>query len=154
MTNVLRAVGAVSLLAGLAACSQDQQSDVDSAAGSVASAAQATMSVLNIETGRTVEADRSIADETETFAPNDTIYASVITTGSAEPGTMVSRWTFPDGSVVDQPADSGAVAGRMLFFITKPEGLATGTYKFQVLVDGQEVRSEEVTVQAAADTTQ
>lgn len=149
MTNRFRLIGLAAAMAVVAGCSRDQRASIDSAAGSAEDYARATLSVINIDMGRRAGTDKKITDETETFASTDTIYASVNTSGTVRDGQIKSQWVFPDGSIVDQNAEPVAGDGdaNLLFFITKPEGLAKGKYVFRVLVDGREVRSEEVTVQ-------
>lgn len=147
MTLVLRAGALAAVLAITTACSPEQRESVDTAAGTVESAARSTLAVINVNMGRHAGPDKKIVDETETFSPNDTIYASVNTTGTAREGSVVSKWTFPDSTEVEQRADSASTSGNLLFFIAKPDGLAKGKYIFRVLVDGRAVRSETVTVQ-------
>ena len=132
-----------------AACSTEQRSTIDSAAGAAESSARAALSVINIDLGRQVDAENKIPDDTDTFAPSDTIYASVQTSGTAEEGSsVVGRWTFPDGSIVNQNANEAATsADRLVFFIAKPGGLPTGNYTFQILVNDREVRSKAARVQ-------
>jgi hypothetical protein len=133
MTKELRAAALAAALVAFTACTGEQRDTVDSAAGSAVDAARTTLS-----------------DKTDTFAASDTIYASVHTSGTLKEGSnVVGRWTFADGSVVDEKA-LGAAATKMdrtAFFITKPGGLMKGKYTFRVIVDGNEVRSKEITVQ-------
>jgi hypothetical protein len=141
----------VAIAAVVCACSPDQRDQIDSTAGEVGTLARTAVSVIDVDVGKHLAADRKIADDakSETFMPKDTIYASVHTSGSAKAGEVLARWTFPDGSNIDQRADS-VVAGDnayLAFFIAKPEGLAKGKYTFRVLVNDREVRSKEVTVQ-------
>ena len=145
--HALRASALAAALAITTACNPDQREKVDTAAGTVESVTRGTLAVLKIDMGRHAGPDKKIVDETETFSPKDTIYASVSTTGTAREGSVVSKWMLPDGSEVEQRADGASTAGNLLFFLTKPEGLAKGKYTFRVLVDGREVRSESVTVQ-------
>lgn len=149
MISGFKAAGLAAAIITVAACSAEQRDTIDSAAGAAESYARTSLSVIDVDMGRSAGADKSITNETETFSRSDTIYASVNMSGTAEDGAVVSSWTFPDSSVVDQKADSatGGTDGRLLFFITKPEGLAPGKYTFRVIVDGREVRSKDVTVQ-------
>lgn len=139
-------LGAV--LVGAAACNPEQREQIDSAAGVAETTALAVISIIDVDMGRRLGPDKKITDATETFAPSDTIYASVHTSGVAKEGEIAARWTFPDGSDVSQRADSVApdADGYLAFFITKPEGLAKGKYTFRVLVNDREVRSKDVTV--------
>jgi outer membrane murein-binding lipoprotein Lpp len=155
---MIRAVALAStLVAG--ACSPSQRDTIDSATGTVDSAARAVggevraeVSVLDVDIGKRAEPDNEVDDEVETFAPSDTIYASVQTTGAVRQGAIAAKWTFPDGSILDQQAQpvTGDRSTDLLFFLTKAGGLAPGKYTFRVLVDGKEVRSQDVTVNPAA----
>ena len=150
--NRALAISAAMLVVG---CTDRQQENIDSATGALATDAQqvatdarAELSVLDIDIGKRVGTSHEVDDEIDTFAPKDTIYASVNTTGTVRPGAITSRWIFPDGSTLEAQARP-PVADRdanLLFFLTKPEGLPTGKYTFRVFVDGREVRSQEATV--------
>ena len=148
MNLTTRTCGMAVVLLAAAACNQDQRQSVDSAAGAVGDFAQAQVSVLDVDVGRHAGADRKITESTDTFAPNDSIFASVHTTGAMQDAALSGRWTFPDGSVITQNADSvrGTDNGYYAFFIAKPEGLAKGQYKFEAIVNGTATRSEDVTV--------
>jgi hypothetical protein len=43
-----------------------------------------------------------VTAEQDDFSPRDTIYVSVLTTGSAPSATVTARWTFEDGQVVKE----------------------------------------------------
>lgn len=149
MTLLRRTTRVAAGLILVSACSTEQRGSIDSAAGTAESSARAALSVINIDLGRHVDAENKIPDDTDTFAPSDTIYASVQTSGTAEEGSsVVGRWTFPDGSMVNQNVNEAATsANRLVFFIAKPGGLATGNYTFQILVNDREVRSKAARVQ-------
>jgi hypothetical protein len=139
---------AVSLLLTAAACSQSERAVADSAAGAIESNVGTALAVIDVDMGRHIDAERKISDKTDDFTPNDTIYASVHTSGTATNSPVVGRWTFQDGTVVDEKSDNVTTNGtaRTVFFIAKPTGLPAGKYALHVIVDGKEVRSKEVTV--------
>src|SRR5687767_1809335 len=56
--------------------------------------APGAFSVIDVDMGRHVGADKKISDKTDDFAPTDTIYASVHTSGTANNGAIMARWTF------------------------------------------------------------
>jgi hypothetical protein len=138
--------GAVVL--GLSACNESQRDRADSAAGALAENVRTALSVIDVDMGRHIDADRTIVDKTETFTPTDTIYASVHTSGTATNGAVVGRWTFQNGTVVDEKTDTVTTNGdaHTAFFIMQPSGLPTGKYTLHVLIDGKEVRTKDVTV--------
>jgi hypothetical protein len=148
MTPFFKATSLGLALVLLSGCRTEQRESIDSAAGVAESSARAAISVINVRLGHGVDAERKITNEDETFVPSDTIYASVHTSGRAKEGSsVVGRWTFPDGSIVNQNAnEAAAIEYRLVFFIAKPGGLPAGPYTFQILVDGREARSKAALV--------
>jgi hypothetical protein len=139
---------AVSLLLAAIACNQAERTKADSAAGAIEGNVRAALNVIDVDMGRHVDTERKISDKTDDFAPSDTIYASVHTSGTATNSPVVGRWTFQDGTVVDEKSDNVTTNGmaRTVFYIVKPSGLARGRYTLHVLVDGKEVRAKDVEV--------
>src|SRR3546814_14271558 len=86
-----------------------------------------------------------------TFAPSDTIYASVATSTSdpaaSVPGTLSAKWTFEDGQVVNEESKSVNLtgAGNTEFHIAKPDGFPAGNYKVEISLDGNVVQSKDFT---------
>jgi hypothetical protein len=136
------------VLFGLAGCTKGQRATVDTAAGSVESATRAAFSVIDVDMGRHLAADSTIADKTDDFTASDTVYATVHTSGTATSTTVVGRWTFEDGTVADEKTNTVTTNGpaRTVFSLVKPAGLSKGKYTLHVLVDGKEVRSKDITV--------
>lgn len=126
---------------GVTACNKEQRATADSAA-------RTALSVIDVDMGRHADADRKITDKTDDFAPSDTIYASVHTSGTANTGAIVGRWTFENGTIVDEKTGSVTTDGdaRTAFYIVNPTGFAKGKYTLHVLIDGKEVRTKDVTV--------
>jgi len=101
--------------------------------------------VVALDLGRNVGTDKQVTERIETFKPNDTIYASIHTTGSAPSSTMSVKWMDQNGQVLDQseqPIVTAEGSNAMEFHLSKP-GLAPGTYKVEVFVDGNSVQSKE-----------
>ena len=96
------------------------------------------LSVSSVTLGKSVGADKSIAQPVTTFGPKDTIYASVATVGSASSATIAAVWTFQTGKVVI--ADTQAIAptgpAHTEFHISKPKGWPVGKYKVSISLDG------------------
>lgn len=108
--------------------------------------APAGLQVSDVQVGNAIGADRRIATPLDTFAPTDTIYASVVTTGSAPRATVTARFTYEDGQVVEESSQELAGAGVTEFHISKPDGWPTGAYKLEVLLDGQSVATRDFRV--------
>jgi hypothetical protein len=111
-----------------------------------------TVAVTAVTLGRAVGPDYRITDETSTFYPTDTIYTSVATEGISPTSTLVARWTFEDGQVVDETSRSIAPNGPEVteFHISKPDGFPVGGYEVVILLDGQEVDRRSFTVEEGA----
>jgi hypothetical protein len=133
---------------GATACSKEQQATVDTTAGAAATAVGTALSVVDIDMGRRIDAEQKISDKTDDFAPTDTIFASVHTSGTANNGAVVGRWTSQDGAVLEEKTNMVTTSGdaRTVFSLVKPAGLAAGKYTLHVLIDGKEVRTKDVTV--------
>jgi hypothetical protein len=107
--------------------------------------------VTDVTLGRAVGGDKAITDRAETFRPNDTIYASVATDGSASSATLRARWTFEDGQVVDESTRTIAPNNRERteFHIAKPSGWPAGKYKVEVFLDNQSVETKNFEVRGS-----
>jgi hypothetical protein len=146
-TQLARAALAVAVAFNLSACNKTEHETVDSAAGTAALPMN-NLSVRDVDMGRHIDSTKMIVDKTDDFAPADTIYASVHTTGTATNSPIVGRWTFEDGTVVDEKTDTVSSSGdaSTVFFIAKPGGFAPGKYTLHVLVSGTEVTSKDAKV--------
>jgi hypothetical protein len=136
------------LLIGVTACNKEQREKMDSAAGVAESAVGTALSVIDIDMGRHIDADKKISDKTDDFVPRDTIYASVHTSGTANASPVRVHWMYQDGTTVDEKTTNVTTSGDAYtaFYITKPTGLAKGKYTLHLYVDGKEVRTKDVTV--------
>ena len=137
----------------LCGCSKSNNDQNTSSAGSVASdttakaPANAAVHVADVTLGKHIGPDKKVSDATDTFAPRDSIYASVHTTGTNS-GKITAHWTFQDGQVVDDRSEtiSGKGDDYTEFRISKPSGWPAGKYTLHVLVDGSEVQTKDFTV--------
>jgi hypothetical protein len=106
--------------------------------------------VTDVTLGRAIGGDKAITDATDNFRPNDTIYASVATEGTAASTALRARWTYEDGQVVDESTRTIAPNNRERteFHIAKPNGWPTGKYQVEVFVDGRSVETKKFEVKA------
>ena len=104
--------------------------------------------VSHIDLGRALTADKTISDRTDTFKPNDTIYALVATEGAASSTTIKARWTYQDGQVVNESTQTIAPTGdaRTEFHLSKPDGWPAGKYKLEVIVNGATASTKDFEV--------
>jgi hypothetical protein len=116
--------------------------------GTTGTSGTTAVRVTDVTLGRSVGGDKAIADRADTFGPNDTIYASVATEGSANNATLRARWTFEDGQVVDESTKTIAPSNRERteFHISKPNGWPAGKYKLEVFLDNRSVETKDFEV--------
>ena len=104
--------------------------------------------VSQIDMGRSLNADKTINDNTDSFKPNDAIYASIVTEGSAATATLKARWTYQDGQVVNESTQTITPTGnaRTEFHISKPDGWPTGKYKLEASLNGSSSATKDFEV--------
>jgi hypothetical protein len=149
----LLTVALVGLALGLASvsCSKSSSTSTPSAEPTAGPSTVTPVSVATVDLGRSVGGDKRITDQIEVFRPNDTIYASVLTTGAAPSASLKARWTFEDGQVVEETEQMIAPAGDEAteFHISKPDGWPVGKYKVEILLNGATVQTKEFEVKGA-----
>ena len=128
-----------------AACTKSREAPA--ATGTTGSTAGVRVS--RIDMGRSLTADKMINDKTESFKPNDTIYASVLTEGAAATATLKARWTYQDGQAVTESTQTIAPTGdaRTEFHISKPDGWPAGKYKLEVFLNDSSAATKDFEVQ-------
>jgi hypothetical protein len=104
--------------------------------------------VTEVQLGKALGADKRVTEPLTSFAPKDTIFASVVTEGSATAAELTARWTFQDGQLVNETKRSIAPGAKEVteFSIQKPDGWPAGTYKVEILLDGKPADSKSFTV--------
>lgn len=90
--------------------------------------------VTTIQLGRSLNADSSVASHTTRFTPNETIYASVITTGAGK-GVIKVKWTYA-GKVMGEPTKEVRGASATEFHLQSAGGLPPGDYSVEAFLDG------------------
>jgi hypothetical protein len=105
------------------------------------------LTVSGVTLGKSLRSDNRVADAVGSFAPADTVYVVVETTGAAQNAKLASRWTYdgPNGpQVVKEQSNSISPTGDAVteFHVVKPEGLPAGSYTVEILVDGKPVATK------------
>jgi hypothetical protein len=155
-TRFLAVAGLLSIaLLAAAGCHKSDQSDAAAPAGSsqagstaapsAAPAGPATpLKVVALGIGKAVGPDNKVTAEVDTFAPGDTFYAAVGTTGSSS-GKLTVRWASVSHSGAEKPIgeESKTIAptgdASTEFHVAKAEGWPASDYKVEVLLDGKSV---------------
>lgn len=103
-----------------------------------AACSRGPLELTNIQIGRALNQDRSVASITTLFKPSETVYVSVQTSGGE--GTISVRWSYR-GQVIDQPEKKVAYIGPAStdFQLTNSGGFPEGDYTAEVFIDGTPV---------------
>ena len=106
------------------------------------------VTVTAIELGNQIDADKRVTRQITAFAPTDTIYVSVVTTGATPSATLTAKWTYQDGQTVNESTQTIAPTGPVAteFHISKPDGWPAGTYKVEVSLNGRSTGTKEFEV--------
>jgi hypothetical protein len=123
-----------------AACSKKEEPPPTPAPAPVATpaaqqpAAAAPFALMAVTLGKQIGADKQVVEEVTVFAPTDTIYASVNTSGAAPSVALKARWTYEDGQLVNESQEVIAPTGPAIteFHIAKPSGWPTGKYQVEI----------------------
>lgn len=112
--------------------------------------APAAVSVVGINLGKAIGADKKVTTPTEAFAKSDTIYAVVDTTGSGN-ATLKAKWTYHKGDKTAPVSESsqtisatGPAASE--FHISKPDGWPAGDYQVEITLDDKPAGIKKFTV--------
>ena len=101
-------------------------------------AAPAGVAVGAITLGNALGANKKVTSAADSFAKNDTIYASVDTTGAGT-AALKAKWTYQKGgqeALVKEDTQTIAPSGPATseFHVSKPDGWPTGDYRVEVFV--------------------
>ena len=111
--------------------------------------APAPFRVSGIELGNAIGADKRVSAPSSSFATTDTIYASIATDGASPSVTLVARWTYQDGQLVNEETQAIAPTGAAVteFHIAKPDGWPVGSYQLEVIANGTSAGTRAFQVQ-------
>ncbi len=93
----------------------------------------------SIQLGRSLNADGTVANHTNSFASNDTIYVVVLTTGVGS-GEIGVRWMY-GGRVVGEPKKQVSYRDDAAteFHLQSANGFPPGEYTVEAFFNGQSV---------------
>ncbi len=96
------------------------------------------LALANIQVGRSLNQDRSVASITTLFKPNETVYVAVQT--GAGKGTISVKWKFGN-QLIDEPSKPVDYDGPASteFHLQNSGGFPSGDYSVDVLIDGVQV---------------
>ena len=114
------------------------------------STAPAGVSVTTITLGNEIGPEKKVVRPTDSFAKNDTVYASVDTVGSGT-STLQAKWTYrANGQDMPVRDDSQTIntvgAATSEFHVSKPDGWPPGDYNVEISASGNSSGSRAFTV--------
>jgi hypothetical protein len=141
-TVTLALLLAAVLCTGFVACGKKDADDT-------AAPAPRGVSYEGAQLGTAVGGDKSITNPTNDFAPNDTIYVSIETSGTSASTTLAARWTYEDGQEVDRSETTIAPSGpeHTELHISKADGWPEGEYHVEIMLDGRSVETLDFEVE-------
>jgi len=103
--------------------------------------------VTTIQTGKSLNSDKSVGNHTTRFKPDDTMFASVLTDGPGS-GTIGVRWRF-SGRLVSEETRNVSYRDHAAteFHIQNSSGFPEGEYTVEILVDGQSFATRALRVE-------
>jgi hypothetical protein len=107
----------------------------------------APLRVTTIQTGRSLNSDKSVGNHTTRFRPDDTMFASVLTDGPGS-GTIAARWRFAGRLVSEESKDvSYRDHAATEFHIQNSSGFPPGESSVEILVDGKSFATRSLRVE-------
>ncbi|MBA2301730.1 MAG: hypothetical protein H0W08_03770 [Acidobacteria bacterium] len=100
--------------------------------------------VASLQLGRSLNADSTVASHTTRFAPEETVYVSVITAGVGS-GTVGVRWMYA-GRLMGEPTKTVRGAAATEFHLQSAGGFPLGDYTVEAFLDGQSVGTKSFRV--------
>jgi hypothetical protein len=96
------------------------------------------LQLSNIQVGRSLNQDRSVASITTLFKPSETVYVAVQT--SAGKGTISVKWKYGT-QVIDEPSKPVSYDGPASteFHLQNSGGFPPGDYSVDIFIDGVQV---------------
>ena len=146
-------LAALTLAIAASACAGNDDATTDNVAGGTVDTANAAATantntsfrVSDVELGKRVDAENKLAESTDDFGVRDTIVAVVKTEGASSGTTLMARWMYQDGQVVEEQSQTINATGDMttVFRLSKATAWPKGTYKLAIMLNGAEVETED-----------
>jgi len=114
-------------------------------------AAPTELAVASIMLGSQITAEKKVSEPKTTFAPSDTIYAVVSTTGVATDASLEAIWTYVGSKEkqINQASQSISPTGpaQSEFHLAKATPWPKGKYRVAILLNGKSAGTTDFTVQ-------
>lgn len=149
---------AIVLASAAAACTRPTGNEInvsdEGMKNGVAAARYLTPVALDsLEIGRSLDADKTIKDETSSFQPKDTVYAAIRISGSANSGLVRALWTDSQGKTLED--DTRLVTPSRSDLVNlqaaPPDGWKDGDYTLSVYLDDKLAATRNFTVEGGGN---
>jgi hypothetical protein len=113
----------------------------------------APLAVASVDLGKAVDASKRVTAPTTTFGVNDTIYASVGTTGAGTNASIGAKWSFvkASGGLISVNETSQTItttdAVATEFHITNQKPWPKGKYRVEIQLNGAPAGTKDFDVQ-------
>ena len=133
MSQILRAKSGLIATALIGGCGGSDESASlaaqKAAADSTAAAASEPRKVSGVMIGSRVDSIGRVIEPTFQFAPTETVYVSVGTSGNTGSTSLTAAWRYQSGEILEQSTEQVRPGENTAFSLAKPKGLKPGTYK-------------------------
>ena len=104
------------------------------------------ITIDTIQIGRSLNADQSVASQTTTFKPNETVYVSALNNARGY-GTISVKWYMGQQLLSErQKQVKLQCAGATEFNISSATGFPLGDYSVEVIVNGTSIGTRKFNV--------
>ena len=142
-----------STLVVLAGCGGQRETSAGAESGAADTAAgpapvSRELDVATVMIGKRLGDNNLIAEPTFQFAPQDTVYLSVATTGQPDSAVLTTVWRSQTGQTIDSTSRTLRPKGpeNTEFHVARPKGWQVGTYQVTVYADGDSVEARTFAV--------
>jgi hypothetical protein len=141
-------VTAMALIVTTGACKKKDAPAVDTTAmAPIPPPAPVALHVTGVETGKGLNADKTVKDDAHDFGVRDTVYVSVKTEGAGS-GKLGAKFTFQDGQTVNETSQDINTTGdaNNEFHLQKKSPWPKGNYKVLVTLNGDSAGTKDFTI--------
>ena len=148
--NHAKLVGAaaIALIVATGCKKKDEAPAVDTTAAMPAPApAPAPLHVTGVETGKGLNADKTVRDDAHDFGVKDTIYVSVKTEGAGS-GKLGAKFTYQNKQTVNETSQDITTTGDAMneFHLAKKTAWPKGDYRVLITLNGDSVGTKDFSI--------
>ncbi len=153
MPNVARVLLGAAVIAAAGCGGREEEeraagTETGAADSVVAAPESRELEVASVMIGKRIGENNLITEPTFQFAPQDTVYVSVATTGVPDSASLMAVWQFQTGQTVDSTSRTIQPQGpeNTEFHVSRPKGWQAGTYRVTIYADGDSVEARTFAV--------